>query len=295
MVRKGIYSSTYLHSNRGRHTKGSNVRYERLFDGTEIPVIGFGTYTLGGGLSADHTHDQEHIRIIQKAIQLGYRHIDTAQMYGGGHTEELVGEAMTSFNREDLFVTTKVRGGDLVYRKVHEALEQSLYKLKTDYVDLFLIHWPNPMVPLKSTFKAFNELVRGGKVRHCGVSNFSISQLEHARELSDTPIAANQVEFSVGHREPETNGMLQHCQAREIILTAYEPLGKGRLINNSVLREVGDRHGVSTARVALSWLLRKHKVITIPMTSKEEHLKDNLAAVELELDDEDMRILDRMV
>jgi diketogulonate reductase-like aldo/keto reductase len=270
------------------------VRYEKLQDGTQIPVLGFGTYTLGGGLSSDHSRDHQHIRIIQKAVELGYRHIDTAQMYGGGHTEELVGEAVRSFKRKELFITTKVRGGDLSYRKVHQALEQSLDKLKTDYVDLYLIHWPNPVIPLKNTFKAFNELLGKGKVRYPGVSNFSVSQLQHAQELSDAPLATDQVEFSVGSKRPEQNGLLQYCREQGIILTAYEPLGKGRLINNPVLKEVGERHGVSTAQVALSWLLRKPGVITIPMTSREEHLKDNLAALDLELDDEDMRTLDRM-
>jgi diketogulonate reductase-like aldo/keto reductase len=269
------------------------MRYEKLFDGTTIPVMGFGTYTLGGGLSPDHSRDEEHVSIIQEALRLGYRHIDTAQMYGGGHCEELVGRATNTFERSELFITTKVRSSDLAYHKVHEAIDQSLEKLGTGYVDLYLIHWPNPAVPLKSTFKAFNELVRNGKVRYVGVSNFNVAQMKRAHEVSDNPIAANQVEYSVSTRAPERDGVLDHCRQENILLTAYEPLGKGRLIGNRVLKKVAERHGVSTARVALAWVLSRPGVITIPMTTKTDHMKDNLAAVDLELEPTDMDELEK--
>jgi diketogulonate reductase-like aldo/keto reductase len=268
------------------------LRYEKLYDGMRMPVIGFGTYTLGGGLSTNRSHDRAHVGIIKRAVELGYRHIDTAQMYGGGHTEELVGEAVSSFDRKELFITTKVRSGDLAYRRVHQALEESLRKLRTDYVDLYLIHWPNPSVPLGETFRAFNEIVKAGRTRYVGVSNFSVSQMEEVRGLSDVPLATNQVEYSLGTRAPERNGVLEFCRRHDILLTAYEPLGKGRLIGNRVLREVADRHGASTARVALAWLLGKPGVITIPMTSKEDHLSDNLASLDLNLDERDMKTLE---
>jgi diketogulonate reductase-like aldo/keto reductase len=267
------------------------LRCEKLFDGTEIPVIGLGTYTLGGGLSPDHTRDREHIRIIQRAIETGYRHLDTAQMYGGGHTEELVGEAISAFDREELFITTKVMSDNLSHGRVLQALEGSLKKLKTGYVDFFLIHWPSPVIPLEETFRAFNELVESGKIRYAGVSNFNVSQLREAQELSNTPIAVNQVEYNVGVRKPEKNGVLEYCRAQGILLTAYEPLGKGLLIRNPVLRTVAEKHGVSTARVAIAWLLREPGIVTIPMTADEEHLKDNFTAWELELTGEDLELL----
>ena len=271
-----------------------DVHYEKLFNGEKVPVIGLGTYTLGGGLSADHSRDREHAQIIREAIELGYRHIDTAQMYGGGHTEELVGEAISSFDREDLFITTKVRSGDLAYKRVKQALDQSLKRLRTDYVDLYLIHWPNPAIPLESTFQAFNELVKEGKIRYTGVSNFSVSEMKRAQQLSDAPITTNQVEYSVDSRAPDQNGVLDYCREHGILLTAYEPFGKGRLIGNSVLQKVADKHGVSTARVALAWLVRKPGVITIPMTSNEDHLRDNLAASDFELSQVDLQLLEEL-
>ena len=270
------------------------MRDKKLFNGEKLPVIGLGTYTFGGGLSTDHSQDREQVQIIRKAIELGYRHIDTAQMYGGGHTEELVGEAISPFNREELFITTKVQGGDLAYKKVIHVLEQSLKRLKTEYVDLYLIHWPNPVIPLKSTFQAFNELVREGKIRYTGVSNFSVSEMKQAQEFSNTPIATNQVEYSVGSRAPERKGVLDYCREHGILLTAYEPLGKGRLIGNRILQKVADKYGVSTAQVALAWLICKPGVITIPMTSNEEHLRDNLAALDLELSQVDLQLLEEL-
>jgi diketogulonate reductase-like aldo/keto reductase len=270
------------------------VRYEKVYDGTGIPVLGFGTYTLGGGLSPDHSRDGEHLAVIRKALALGYRHIDTAQLYGGGHTEELVGEAVSSFDRGELFITTKVRSGDLAYRRVHQALEGSLQRLRTSYVDLYLIHWPNPAIPLKSTFKAFNELLKKGSIRYAGVSNFSVSQVQRARELCDAPLAADQVEYNLGARAPERSGLLRYCREQGILLTAYEPLGKGRLVGNPVLRRVAERHHVSTAQVALAWLLAKPGVITIPMTSKPDHLEDNLASLDLVLQERDFEELDRV-
>ncbi|MFW6181750.1 MAG: aldo/keto reductase [Spirochaetota bacterium] len=268
------------------------MRYEKLFDGTDIPVLGLGTYTLGGGLSTDRSRDREHVALIREAVAMGYRHIDTAQLYGGGHTEELVGEGVSGFDREQLFITTKVRSGDLAYRRVHRALEGSLERLRTSYVDLYLIHWPNPAIPLKSTFKAFNELLERGSIRYAGVSNFRASQVQRARELCDAPLAVNQVEYSVGCRAPERNGVLRSCREQGILLTAYEPLGKGRLIADPVLQKVADRHRVSTARVALAWLLARPGIITIPMTSRREHLEDNLASLDLVLDEQDLRDLE---
>ena len=270
------------------------MRYEKLYDGTYIPVLGFGTSTLGGGLSADRSRDEESVAIIREAVDAGYRHIDTAQLYGGGHTEELVGKAISSLVREQLFITTKVRSSDLAYHKVHRALESSLERLGTSYVDLYLIHWPNPVIPLKNTFKAFNELLKKGSVRYAGVSNFSVSQVQRAQELSDAPIATNQVEYSVGSRGPERNGVQPYCREQGILITAYEPLGKGGLIGNGVLRKVADRHRVSTAQVALAWLLARPGVITIPMTSKNSHLRDNLASLDLELEDRDFQLLEQV-
>jgi diketogulonate reductase-like aldo/keto reductase len=274
--------------------RGVPVIYESLYDGKKVPVVGLGTWKFGGEMTADHSHDDKTIDTIMRAVRMGYSHIDTAQMYGGGHTEELVGKALKPFKREELFITTKVWSSNLRHLDVLREFDTSLKKLGTEYVDLFLIHWPNPVVPLKDTFRAFNEIVKSGRVKYVGVSNFSIKQLKRAQALSDIPMATNQVEFSLLCREPEKSGLLEYCQKNDILLTAYEPLGKGRIFHNPELRRIASSSNATLAQIAIKWLIRKPKVITIPMSSKESHLRENIEAVDLALPAEILEILDRL-
>jgi diketogulonate reductase-like aldo/keto reductase len=270
------------------------MKFEQLYDGKELPVIGLGTWNIGGGMTADYSRDDEAVDTISNAIKMGYSHIDTARMYGGGHTEELVGKAIRPFKREELFITTKVWSSNLRYRDVHSEFEASLKMLETDYVDLFLIHWPNPVIPLKETFRAFNEIVKSGCVRYVGVSNFSVKQLKRAQTLSDIPIATNQVEYNVLSRGPERTGLLEHCRKNRILLTAYQPLGKGRVLNHPALKSIAEKSEASIAQIALYWLTRKPMVITIPMTLNISHLRENLEAVDLEISDEILNSLDKL-
>lgn len=270
------------------------MRYETLYDGTQIPVLGLGTWRIGGGMSPDHSRDDHYVNIVRAAIEMGYTHIDTAEMYGKGHTEELVGEAIAPFERDDLFITTKVWRTNLRYRDVLDAFDGSLRRLGTDYVDLYLIHWPSSSIPLEETFRAFNELVESGRTRYVGVSNFNLDQLQQAEALSDVPIATNQVEYNVLGRRPERNGVLEHCRDNDILLTAYEPLGKGRVLNDSELARIAEKYEATPAQIAIRWLLQKPQVITIPKSSNEEHLRQNLDALELELAPEDVEQLDQL-
>ena len=268
------------------------MRYETLYDGQKIPILGLGTWTVGGGMSSEYSQDDKWVHTIKEAIRMGYTHIDTAELYGAGHTEELLGRAIKGFPREDLFITTKVWNTNLRYKDVLKALRGSLKRLGTDFVDLYLIHWPNNSIPLEETFRAFNVLVQNGEVTRVGVSNFNLAQLKRAQELSDIPIAANQVEYNIFARGPERNGVLEYCQKNNILLTAYEPLGKGRLINNPMLHQIGSGYKISAAQVAVNWLIQKPKVITIPMSSTIKHLKENLQAIEITLSEEDLKTLD---
>ncbi len=270
------------------------MRYETLFDGRKIPVLGLGTWNIGGGLTPDYSRDDESVESIRMAISMGYTHIDTAQMYGDGHTEELVGRAIKPFRREELFITTKVWSNNLRYRDVLEKLEGSLRRLGTEYVDLYLIHWPNPSVPLEETFRAFNDLVGEGKIRYSGVSNFEIVQLKEAQRLSVVPIANNQVEYNLLNREPERTGMLEYCRKEGILITAYEPLGKGALLSDLSIKKVARKYGISPAQVAIYWLLQKPGVITIPKSVNEMHLRENLSVFDLSISREDMEFLDRI-
>jgi diketogulonate reductase-like aldo/keto reductase len=270
------------------------MKYETLYDGAPIPALGLGTWRMGGGMEADRSQDEKYRQAIRAAIEMGYTHIDTAEMYGSGHTEEMIGHVIKGFDRERLFIATKVWSSNLRYRSVLKALEGSLRRLGTDYVDLYLIHWPNPSIPLDDTFKALNELVVGGKTRRVGVSNFDLKDLQRAQSLSATPIATNQVRYSLLSREPERNGVLKYCQDNHILLTAYSPLKEG-VLSIRALKELAQKYDATPAQVALSWLLSKPRVISIPMSTNIQHLKSNLDAVELELAADDIELLNRLI
>jgi diketogulonate reductase-like aldo/keto reductase len=262
------------------------MTYETLPDGTPLPRVGLGTWAMGGQMTADGSRDDFWVELIRRALDMGYRHIDTAEMYGAGHAEELVGEAIRGRDRGELFITSKVQAENLRADAVRRAFEGSLRRLGTDYLDLYLIHWPNPQVPLAETFEALNELARRGAARRLGVSNFSSEQTAEARSLSSVPLATNQVEYNLFRREAEQDGVLELCQKQGILLTAYEPLGKGRLPADRRLQRLAADHGLTVGQAGLGWVLRRPKVVTICMSANPAHLEENLGAAELQLPDE---------
>lgn len=269
------------------------MRYRSLPGGGQIPVIGLGTWNVGGGSSPDYSQDEKALRGLRAALEMGYTHIDTAEMYADGHTEELVGQAIKDYNRTDLFITSKVWPRNLAYQAVLKACEGSLERLHTDYLDLYLIHWFSDGIPLEDTFRALNELVRRGLVRHLGVSNFNLNQLEQARHLSETPLVTNQVPYSLYHRQYARNGVLAACQQAGVIMTAYTPLEKGRVLEDPLVRAIAEQAGASPVQVALAWLLNQPGVIAIPMSMNPLHLEQNLIAADLELSSEAMQKLNQ--
>jgi len=272
----------------------AEMKYESLPTGEKIPVLGYGTWRLGGGMAPDYSRDKELVNLIQEAIELGYTHIDTAEIYGGGHTEELVGRAIQRFKRKDLFISTKVWHTNLHYQDVLDSLQASLRRLSSDYIDLYMIHWPNSSIPMEETFNALNELVDGGQIRLVGVSNFDLEQLKRARALSATPIATNQVPYNLHNRRYVLNGVLDYCQENDILLTAYSPIDRGIILDDPEISKIAKKYEATSAQIALNWLIRQTKVITIPMTSNPKHLRDNMGALEIDLDEEDIQKLDRM-
>lgn len=270
------------------------MRYRELHDGTFIPVIGLGTWRMGGASEPDPSQDELVLQAIRTALELGYTHIDTAEMYGGGHTEELIGQVIRDFDRKSLFITSKVWHTNLRYPDVLRACENSLRRLGTDYLDLNLIHWPNQAVPLEETFRGLNELVRAGQVRYLGVSNFDLEQLVQAWDLSETPLVTNQVPYSISNRTYGRNGVLEFCRKHKMILTAYSPVDKGRVDEIRKLNLIARRMSASPAQVALSWLVTQPGIIAIPKSLNEEHLRENLEAANLILGVEEMNFLDRL-
>lgn len=268
--------------------------YEVLPDGDKVPVLGQGTWGLGGGMRPDPSRDEVARQAIREAIELGYTHIDTAEMYGDGHTEELVGEVIADFKREELFITSKVWRITNDPDDTRKALRGSLERLKTDYLDLYLIHRPNLDAPLQAAFVALNEAVERGTVRHVGVSNFDLEQLKRAQEQADTPLVTNQVPYNLRQRTYVVNGVLEYCQDHDILLTAYSPIERGHLLDNPTLNWIARRYAATPAQVALNWLIRQPYVIAIPMSTQRAHLEENLGALELELSEEDVERLDHL-
>ncbi|WP_254272031.1 aldo/keto reductase [Haloarcula marina] len=242
-----------------------------------VPALGLGTWQLTGPRCRE---------TVQTALEMGYRHVDTAQAYGN---ERQVGMGIQAadVDREDVFLVTKLDGGNRSARRVRQSARESMNRLGTDSLDLLLIHWPNlPWMPaLSETLGAMNDLVDDGLVDHIGVSNFSPSLLDEARELSDAPILTDQVQY---HPYWDQRKLLDYCRIHDVLLTAYSPLARGGVLDDPALVQIGNRYGKSPAQVALRWLVQQPGVAAIPKASSREHLDANLAIFDFELTDEEM-------
>ncbi len=259
-----------------------------------VPAIGLGTWGIGGKATPDHSRDSEWVNAIRFAIENGLTVIDTAEFYGAGHAEELVGEALQGVERENVFVITKVWYTHLQRDQVIRAAEQSLQRLKLSYIDLYLIHWPSERVPLRETLSAMQQLIDMGKIRYAGVSNFDVKLLKDAIEaMPRSEIVADEVHYSISHREPE-NGLLQFCEREGIALIAYTPLEKGAVGNNQALRKIAAKYSKTPAQVALNWLISHRPVIAIPKADKREHILENKGAMGWALAPEDIEELNRL-
>jgi diketogulonate reductase-like aldo/keto reductase len=263
--------------------------YEEL-NGLKIPKIGFGTWRIGGGSFANRSKDPESLSALRSALGLGYSHFDTAEIYAGGHSEELLGRAIRESGkpRESLFIASKVRPEHLRYENVLKACEGSLRRIDTEYLDLYLIHWPGLGMRLPDAFRALNKLVSEGKVRHLGVSNFDLRLLRASEELSETPLLTDQVPYSLSDRSYARNGVLAYCQAHDILLTAYSPFDQGNFKPSKALKAVAEARAVSPYQIALAWLARQPRVITIPMSHDPAHQRQNLQALEIQLTDTEL-------
>jgi 2,5-diketo-D-gluconate reductase B len=239
-------------------------------NGALIPAIGLGTWDLRGRTCAN---------MVTQALRLGYRHIDTAEMYDN---EREVGEGLRAANipRDQVFVTTKVWHSHLAARDLERAAEQSLNKLKLDQVDLLLIHWPNPRIPLAETIPALCRAKTRGLTRHIGISNFTPDLVEEAVRLASEPLATDQIEW---HPFIEQSATRRACRRHGLSVTAYSPLAKGRVAGNKVLARVGEPYGKSGSQVALRFLLQEGAIV-IPRTAKPERLAENFDVFDFELD-----------
>jgi 2,5-diketo-D-gluconate reductase B len=255
--------------------KGRSVRAQA----TDVPRIGFGTWQIMGSACREAVRD---------ALEIGYRHIDTARVY---ENERQVARGIVDSRvaREDVFLTTKVWMDDLEPRRLRLSLERSLRELDTAYVDLLLIHWPNPEVPLADSLGEMQRLVEEGKARHLGVSNFPDRMVAEAVEIA--PIFCNQVEYHVGLGQER---LLELAREHDFVVGAYAPFGHGEILDEPVLVEIGEELGRSPAQVALRWLIEQDRVCALPKAASHENRVANFEAYDFELSAEDRERIDAL-
>ena len=242
--------------------------------GFSIPIVGFGTWALRG---------RDCARLVEQAIRLGYRHIDTAQMYDN---EREVGEGVrASGKRSEVMVTTKVAPTMLAPHDLERSVKASLVHLRLDAIDLLLIHWPNPRVPLAETLGALAKMKQEGYAKQIGVSNFTVALLDEADKVSSEPLVCNQIEC---HPFLDQDKVIAACRAHGMAVVAYSPIARGSATGDALLERIGQAHGKSAAQVCLRWLTQQG-IAVIPRTSKVERLAENLGNVDFDLSDAEMK------
>jgi diketogulonate reductase-like aldo/keto reductase len=243
--------------------------------GARIPLIGLGTWELRGRTCA---------RIVEEALRIGYRHIDTAEMY---NNETEVGEGLRASGvpRDEVFVVTKVWPSHFAPRELERAAKDSLSRLRLPWVDLLLLHWPNPQIPLADTLGALCKVKQAGLARHIGVANFTVALIEDAVRLASEPLVCDQIEM---HPYLNQSKVVAACRAHGMAVVAYSPIARGNAAKDAVLARIGKAHGKTAAQVCLRWLAQQG-IAAIPRTSKTERLKENFAVFDFELTDTEMK------
>jgi diketogulonate reductase-like aldo/keto reductase len=238
-------------------------------NGAKIPLLGLGTWNL---------RDRACARIVEQALRLGYRHLDTAEMYDN---EREVGDGLraSGVNRKEIFVVTKVWPSHFAPRELERAAKGSLVRLRMTEVDLLLLHWPNPQIPLSETLGALCKLKQIGLARHIGVSNFSVALIEEATRLASEPLVCNQLEM---HPFLDQSKVVAACRAHGMAIVAHSPIACGNAKHDEVLARIGKQHGKTAVQVSLRWLVQQ-QIVVIPRTSKVERLSENLAIFDFEL------------
>jgi 2,5-diketo-D-gluconate reductase B len=242
----------------------------------KIPALGYGTWQL---------RNKDCLKGVSKALDTGYRHIDTAQIY---ENEAEVGKAIAAsgIKRAEIFLTTKVWTTNVKEGALQKSVAASLKKLKTDYVDLLLIHWPVSDAPFSEQMKALTQVQKEGRAKLIGVSNFTVAQMKEVVELLKTPVAANQVEY---HPFLSQKPVLEYARKHKMLVTAYSPLARGKVDSSPALAEIGKKHSKTAGQVALRWLLQQEGVSAIPKAASDKHIRENFDIFNFKLDDAEMK------
>jgi len=261
-------------------------RHVTLPSGETVPALGQGTWQM----AETSSRRAQEIEALRLGVELGMTLIDTAEMYGEGASEKLITEALGA-ERERLFLVSKVYPHNASRKGVVEACERSLARLKTDRLDLYLLHWRGS-VPLEETVAGFEELRRPGKIRHWGVSNFDTEDMEELSTIDGgSRCATNQVLYNVTRRGPEYD-LIPWMADRRMPLMAYSPIEQGRLPKTGILQDIGRSHDASPYQIALAWLLQKPGIIAIPKAASPAHVRDNCRALEIRLSPDELKAID---
>ncbi|HMM11098.1 MAG TPA: aldo/keto reductase [Bacteroidales bacterium] len=273
----------------------------RINETLSLPVLGIGTWEMGGRHSPDYSEDKKWIEALVFALAQGIRHIDTAAIYGGGHTERLVGEAVRQFPRKDIFITTKVSGDRLQFSEVVKSANNSLKRLGVDQIDMLLLHWPNPRIPLSQTMSAVNKLYEEKIIRHFGLSNFPVELIREAMLFTDIPIATNQLEYNIltrnsgSYNRSVESEIIPWCLKNKISITAWRPLTKGTELGKyPAIAQLAAKYEKTPHQIALNWLVNKPQMMAIPKMSSQEHIRQNIEAIGFSMTAEEYHVLDTL-
>ena len=272
----------------------------------KVPILGQGAWGMGGlfssqiGISGDNNNaniekEKKDIESLKKGIELGWTFIDTAEAYAEGRSEEIVAEAIKG-KRDKVFIATKVWPNNFSHDNIIKSANQSLRRLQIDVIDLYQLHWPSKTVPIKESMKAMENLVKDGKIKHIGISNFSAEQTKEAQEsLSRNEIVSNQVEYSLLNRNIEKE-IMPYCENNNITIIAWSPLARGKIAEPDVanrLKVFSDKYKKTSMQIALNWLISKNNTIAIPKASRIEHLIENNGSLNWKLSNEDLRLIEK--
>ena len=269
------------------------MREVTLKNGITLPAIGIGTWRLGEGLNP---HADE-VAAVRTGIEAGLKLIDTAEMYGNGGSEKVVGEAIASYDREKLYLVSKVLPSNANRSRMQQACENTLRRMRTDYLDLYLYHWRGG-TPLSETVACLEDLKSQGKIRAWGVSNFDLYDMEELFEVPNGKnCLVNQDLYHIDSRGIEFD-LKPWMEEQDIVLMSYCPLAMGSrlsrgLLNNAVLKKIAQAHGATTAQIILAWNVRNGKTIAIPKSVRPQRILENAKAGEIILTDEELRLIDR--
>ena len=271
-----------------------SIETKKLNNGFEMAVLGFGNWGMGGRMEKIDGYDNsQDVESFKKTIELGGYRFDTAEMYADGYGEEILAKAIKGYDRSKLFITSKVSPEHLSYDDVITSCRNSLTRLKVDYLDLYLIHMPNPEIPISETMRAFDYLKEQGLIKNIGVCSFNVDRLKEAQAFTKNKIVLNQVHYNLIFREPVLKGVIEYCQNNDIFIEAWRPVQQGSLTKKGIdiVDELCEKYKKTPSQIAINWLISQKNVITLVKASNLKHLEEDFGAVGWNMSVEDVKLL----